>query len=100
MAARKIHLFLHPRAEAPPRGHRTLLGPGRPSRAGPREGADFRKKVHQGQRRLPERHLRRYFPSIGHEVLLRRTGRTIAGRQVMAMIWRIQIAIEMRNGLS
>ena len=58
---------------------------GKGTHAGVRRCAEF-------TRRFPyvlKCDLRRYFPSIDHEILLQRIGRTIADRQVMALIQRI-----------
>ena len=58
---------------------------GKGTHAGVRRCAEF-------SRRFPyvlKCDLRRYFPSIDHEILLQRIGKTIADRQVMALIRRI-----------
>ncbi len=58
---------------------------GKGTHAGVRRCAEF-------TRRFPyvlKCDLRRYFPSIDHEILLQRIGKTIADRQVMALIRRI-----------
>lgn len=86
LAALKIHLLRHPRAEAPPRGRRTLPLPGGPSRASLRAGADFREEIQRGQLRLPigeimaVRMLRHAVPGSGTSRMSRAVPETPIGR--------------------